>query len=136
MMMKSTFAPLFLLVALIALSTTQQVKAQDVTPTTTPTTTANADPVTSGSGSKPTITGAPSVPEGNFTTMPNFSSLATMIASYATGRSVHPGNAPTSKPSPSSAAASSSLLTEASRSSLMAGMALVIVTTLMSAIGT
>ncbi|KAG0250703.1 hypothetical protein BG011_008155, partial [Mortierella polycephala] len=99
-MNKFIYTSFLLLAALAILSSTSMVMAQSpiVSPTATTTTTTAVTPESSSpttTGPAPTIT-APS--NGNFTSVPNFSSLADLISSYASGRSANPGNTPTGTP--------------------------------------
>ncbi|KAG0322506.1 hypothetical protein BGZ99_003330 [Dissophora globulifera] len=126
MMSKSAFTTLFVIAALVAVASAQA-----------PTTTAPAPVATTTTTSAPsaTITTAPAAGGSNFTSIPNFSSLATLIQSYANGRSQSPGSAPTGA-SGSSAGGSAFMLAESARTSVLAGLSLVFATALMAAFGT
>ncbi|KAF9185398.1 hypothetical protein BGZ51_002683 [Haplosporangium sp. Z 767] len=134
-MNKFVYTSFLLFAALAILSSTSMVMAQS--PITSPTTTTTTTAATSASGS-PTTTGpAPTITapgNGTFTSVPNFSSLATLISSYASGRSANPGNTPTNTAN-SAVGSMSSLLSTDSRS-VFAGMGLVMFTAVVAAIGT
>ncbi|KAF9906136.1 hypothetical protein EC991_000932 [Linnemannia zychae] len=107
MMFKSSLTTLLLLATLAILAS-----AQDPVPTPpTPTTTTVGATTTTGGSVAPTatITGtggvAPPAPTNNLTAVPDFSSLASAIASLATGRSQNPGYSPTPKPDAGNSAA-------------------------------
>ncbi|KAF9357951.1 hypothetical protein BGX34_009135 [Mortierella sp. NVP85] len=122
----ASFSTLLLVAALVLLSA---VAAQVPTTTTTPAQVTSQPAVTTPAASG---SGSPSIPTGGVPP-PNFSGLGTLIASYDAGRSSSPGFAPTNKPGGSSAASS---FHDASRSSVLTGLALAFATTLLAAIGT
>ncbi|KAF9547965.1 hypothetical protein EC957_007478 [Mortierella hygrophila] len=93
MMFKSSVTTFLLLATLAIVST-----AQEATPITTPTseTTTTTTTATGTISGTPTITTAPTtLPINNMTAIPDFSSLASVIASVATARSLNPGSSPT-----------------------------------------
>ncbi|OAQ32821.1 hypothetical protein K457DRAFT_123003 [Linnemannia elongata AG-77] len=94
MMFKSSVTTFLLLAALATVSTAQV----ETTPTPT-TATSTSTTTTSTVFGTPTITTTPTTrPPNNMTSVPDFSSLASVIASVATGRSLNPGYSPTAKP--------------------------------------
>ncbi|KAF9431411.1 hypothetical protein BGZ76_000338 [Entomortierella beljakovae] len=128
--MKS-YTTILLVAALVALSATT-VSGQ-ATPTTASASTTTTT-TTTGSTASSSVTAAPA-PGGNITSMPNFSSLATLISSFAADRSAHPGNSPT----PGSGGENSAggmMLSEQSRGTVMIGLAMVFATTLLAVVGT
>ncbi|KAG0046436.1 hypothetical protein BGZ90_008189, partial [Linnemannia elongata] len=95
MMFKSSVTTFLLLAALAIVSTAQVETPTPTTATSTSTTTTSTSTVFG----TPTITTAPTTrPPNNMTSVPDFSSLASVIASVATGRSLNPGYSPTAKP--------------------------------------
>ncbi|KAF9306800.1 hypothetical protein BGZ91_008523, partial [Linnemannia elongata] len=95
MMFKSSVTTFLLLAALAIVSTAQVETPTPTTATSTSTTTTSTSTVFG----TPTITTTPTTrPPNNMTSVPDFSSLASVIASVATGRSLNPGYSPTAKP--------------------------------------
>ncbi|KAF9174190.1 hypothetical protein BGX21_004903 [Mortierella sp. AD011] len=133
-MVKST---LFTLVALVALSAS--VSAQSSATTTTESISATTtESVTSATTTSPgsTITSAATTSAANIPSI-NFSSLATLISSYDAGRSQNPGYSATAAAGSSGkSAASTYKLSEQSRGTVLIGLAMVMTTTLLAAIGT
>ncbi|KAG9066651.1 hypothetical protein KI688_012559 [Linnemannia hyalina] len=128
MMFKSSVTTFLLLATLAIVSTAQEV-APVPTPTTETTTTTTAAPTGTISGT-PTITTAPAtLPTNNMTAVPDFSSLASVIASVATARSLNPGSSPT----PAAGAKNS-----ASRmgGDVLTGMAFVVLSAVVAGAGT
>ncbi|KAG0215371.1 hypothetical protein BGX28_000111 [Mortierella sp. GBA30] len=126
---------LLLVAAMVSLSVVNGQVTSPVSVTTTPTTTTTTTTTIAPTSA---ITGAPApvvptFPSGNFTSAPNWSSLANVIAGFATSRGVN-GNAQSTNTA-NSAVGSSKMLSTDSRA-VMAGLGLVMVTTVLAAMGT
>ncbi|KAG0004009.1 hypothetical protein BGZ80_000297 [Entomortierella chlamydospora] len=134
-MVKST---LFTLVALVALSASVSAQSSatattdSITATTTTTNSVTATTTSPGS----TITSAATTPAANISSI-DFSSLATLISSYDAGRSQNPGYSATAAAGSSGkSAASTYMLSEQSRGTVLIGLAMIMTTTLLAAVGT
>ncbi|KAF9350173.1 hypothetical protein BGX26_011609 [Mortierella sp. AD094] len=146
-MTKSAYTTLLVLVALVALSasvsaqspaTTTTVASTTAAATTTTTTVTQAHSTITSSAST-TITAAPQPIGSNFTGLdPSYiSSLATLVSSLDSGRKLNPGYSPTPAANANGkSAAAGSMLSEQSRGTVMIGLAMVIATTLLAAVGT
>ncbi|CAO3565880.1 unnamed protein product [Mortierella alpina] len=126
-MFKSTFTTLLVLAAFMALSSVANAQSPS-TSAVSVTSTATEAPRATGPPSA-SITAPPRV-GGNFTATPDFASLATLIASLATAKPKPTGNV-----NSAAAAGSAPLWSMDSRAGL-AGMGLVMLTTLVAAMGT
>ncbi|KAF9572846.1 hypothetical protein EC968_009411 [Mortierella alpina] len=131
MMIKSTFTTFVFLAVLVALSSVAHAQTDNTLTVPTPTAAVTTEAATPRTIPTATITPPPRT-GGNFTAIPDFGSLATLIASLATGKSANPGNAqPTGK---ANSAAASGMSTDSSV--VLAGFGLVMLTTLVAAMGT
>ncbi|KAF9289224.1 hypothetical protein BGZ68_009823 [Mortierella alpina] len=128
-MIKSTFTTLLFLAALVALSTVAH--AQSPNTSSVPTVTSATEATRATSPPAGTITPPPRT-GGNFTAIPDFGSLATLIASLATGKSA---NSQATGTSNSAVGGSTALMSTDSRA-VMAGLALVMLTTVVATMGT
>ncbi|KAF8946475.1 hypothetical protein BGZ47_000417 [Haplosporangium gracile] len=132
MMFKSSVTTFLLLATLATISTAQEVPATSTTPTLT-TTTTTAVVTGTATSITPTITTAPTTRPPSNMTLPDFSSLASVIASVATGRSLNPGYSPTPKPGgPNSA----SRIGAGGKGEVLMGLGLVILSAVVAGAGT
>ncbi|KAF9959712.1 hypothetical protein BGZ72_008959 [Mortierella alpina] len=133
MMIRSTFTTVLFLAALVALSSITD--AQSPNTSSVPSATSATEVArTTGAPSSATIT-APPRTGGNFTGIPEFGSLATLIASLVTAKSVNPGNSQATGTSNSAPGGSAAMMATDSRA-VWAGLGLVMLTTLVAAMGT
>ncbi|KAF9152513.1 hypothetical protein BG015_005152 [Linnemannia schmuckeri] len=132
MMFKSFVATFLLLASLATISTAQGVPPTPTTPTLTTTTTA-AVVTGTATGITPTLTTAPTTRPPNNMTFTDFSSLASVIASVATGRSLNPGHSPTPKAGgPNSA----SRVGAGGKGEVLMGLGLVVLSAVVAGAGT
>ncbi|KAG0287372.1 hypothetical protein BGZ96_008682 [Linnemannia gamsii] len=135
MLFKSSSVTTFLLLATLAIvSTAQEAPTTTVASTTTAAATTPVATGTSSASGTSTVTTAPIAhPTSNFTAVPDFSSLASVIASVATARSLNPGFSPTPKPGGPGASAASRV---GAGGEVLMGLGLVVLSAVVAGAGT
>ncbi|KAG0279589.1 hypothetical protein BGZ95_000787 [Linnemannia exigua] len=137
MMFKSSITTFLLLATLAILASAQEVPATTTpsltaTPTTNSAATGGPTNTATGPAGNTTVTGVPKPPPTNpLTAVPDFTSLASAIASLATGRAQNPGFSPTAKPGGANGA---SRLGGAS--DVMTGLVMVVLSAVVAGAGT